>query len=256
MTDAHMGPCTGKVALVVGGASGIGLAITKALLSGGATIYATSRDQRKAEQAIEAMGAAAGNAHALELDVSDTSASAAVVEGVASDNRRLDAVILNAGINPYFERAENVTPDMWDEIFSTNIRGLFFAAQASAKQMLEAGGGSIVFISSVTARVGTLRGVPYVATKGGIDSLTRTLAVEWADRGIRVNSIAPGYIDTALTEGLSRNDSLHEMLMARIPMKRFGTPDEVGELAVLLVSDKSSYVTGQIFTVNGGMGAG
>jgi NAD(P)-dependent dehydrogenase (short-subunit alcohol dehydrogenase family) len=118
--------------------------------------------------------------------------------------------------------------------------------------MLAAGGGSVVTMSSVTAQRGTLRGLPYVAAKGGVDAMTRTLAVEWADRGMRVNAVAPGYVETDMTEGLRHHESLREMVLRKVPAGRFGTAEEIAALVTFLVSDVSAYITGQILTADGG----
>jgi 3-oxoacyl-[acyl-carrier protein] reductase len=138
---------------------------------------------------------------------------------------------------------------------SVNLRGLFFAVQAAGRRMLEQGLGSIVAVSSVTAQVGILRGLPYVASKGGIDSMTRTLAVEWADQGVRVNGVAPGYVETDITEGMRKNQSLSRMVTDNTPLGRFAKPEEIAGMIVYLVSDESSYVTGQTFVVDGGYAA-
>jgi NAD(P)-dependent dehydrogenase (short-subunit alcohol dehydrogenase family) len=198
-----------------------------------------------------------GTATPLAFDVADPDASSAAIDAVVESQGRIDVLIANAGISPYFSRAEKVTPEMWDTLLNVNLRGLFFAIIAGARRMLERGeGGSIVLVSSTTSLHGIIRGVPYIVAKGGLDALTRSLAVEWADRGVRVNAVAPGYIETDMTEGLRQNEGLRTMLEGKIPLHRFARPEEVASTICYLASDASSYITGRHFLVDGGFGLG
>lgn len=248
--------CQGKVALVVGGTRGIGRAIVLALAEAGATVIATGRSLEGA-QAVAAEAAQLGvESFPLAFDVSDPGASANAVVEVVQRYGRLDVMVGNAGISPYWMKAELLTPAIWDEIMAVNLRGLFFCVQAAGRQMLAQGCGSIISVSSVTASVGVVRGLPYTASKGGLDSMTRSLAVEWADRGVRVNGVAPGYIATDLTHGMRENPGLTKSLLSAVPMRRFGLPEEVAGMVTYLASDAASYVTGQTFILDGGLAAG
>lgn len=246
------GSCAGKMVLVAGGTRGIGRACCLALAGAGATVVVSGRSEKNADEVVRAVRDVGGEASTAIHDISDVDATAAVFDDVHGKYGRIDGLVANAGMNPYFIRAEKLSTVQWDDSLAVNLRGLFFAIQAVGRHMLAAGRGSIVTMSSVTAQRGVLRGLPYVAAKGGLDAMTRTLAVEWADRGVRVNGVAPGYIETDLTEGMRENDSLRDMVLRKVPAARFGTPDEVAALATFLVSDAAAYMSGQVVTVDGG----
>ncbi|HYB90967.1 MAG TPA: SDR family NAD(P)-dependent oxidoreductase [Candidatus Binataceae bacterium] len=248
--------CSGKVVLVVGGTRGIGRAAVLALAEAGAAVIPTGRSRENAESAADEARRSGVESFPLVFDVTDPVASAEATAEVVRRLGRLDALVVSAGINPYFHRAEEVTAEMWDRLMAVNLRGAFFAVQAAGRQMLAQEAGSIVCVSSVTAAMGVSRGLPYVASKGGLDAMVRSLAIEWSRRGVRVNGIAPGFITTDLTKGVRKNPAIRDSILRGVPLGRFGSPEEVAALIVYLVSDASSYVTGQSFVIDGGMGLG
>lgn len=250
------GACNGKVALVVGGTRGIGRAAATALAAAGATVIVSGRSLDSSMLVADEIAAAGGRAHPIALDVSSPEASASAVQDALARFGALDVLVANAGISPYWTRSENVTPEMWDEVMQVNLRGTFFAVQAAGRRMLAQGRGSIVSVSSVTSSVGVIRGLPYVATKGGIDAMTRSLSVEWAPKGVRVNAVAPGYVETDMTHGMRDNPALTASLLSTVPMGRFATPEEIAGAIVFLASDAATYITGQIIVVDGGFAAG
>lgn len=250
------GPCEGKVALIAGGTRGLGRACALALADAGAIVVPAGRQLENSQAVVDELEDAGARAKALAWDVADFDAGPRAVGEVLEAFGKLDIFVANAGINPFWSRAEKVTPAMWDELMDVNLKGNFFAIQAAARPMLEQGSGSIVGVSSVTATVGVPRGIPYIASKGGMDAMTRALAIEWVDRGVRVNGVAPGYIETDMTRGMRENDSLRQTLIEGIPMNRFAAPAEIAALIAFLASDAASYITGQTFLADGGIAAG
>ena len=249
-----IGDVRGKSALVIGGTRGIGNAIARRLAEGGASVGITGRDASAAQDAARALGeGAAGYA----LDVRDRHAIDAVVDRFVADRNAADVLIYGAGISPAFTSAEKLDVADWDAIVAVNLTGAFLCAQAFARNAIaRRAPASIVFIGSVAGLVGAGRLAAYSATKAALLGLAKSLAWDWARRDIRVNVIAPGWVETDLTAGMRKHEALAGWIASRTPQGRMATPDEIADAAVFLASDSASFATGAVFTLDGGWTAG
>jgi 3-oxoacyl-[acyl-carrier protein] reductase len=243
-----------QVALVTGGSRGIGKAIVKAFAAEGAKVALVYRgSQAKAEALVAEIAAAGGTALALQADVTKLEAAQQVAERVEKEWGRLDILVNNAGVihDDLFVRLE---PEHWNEVLQTNLGGTYNFCRAVAYPMMKQRRGRIINISSVAAEHVNMGQTNYAASKGAINSFTRALAVELASRNVTVNAIAPGFIETDMSEPV-RNKA-GDMIKKYIPMKRIGQPDDIAKVAVFLASADSAYVTGQVLTVDGGLSLG
>lgn len=233
-----------KISLVIGGVGGIGGAISERFASEGAQVYATSR--KGAETTTESTGA--GGIHAIQADASDTADLRRVFDKIRSEHSRIDVLVVNAGLSEY-ATLQDISEDHFDRTFGLNVRALVFAAQGAIELMRP--GATIVLIGSIAGDIGTKGYGVYGATKAAVRSFTRTWANELAPKGIRVNVICPGPIDTAMMAAASQE--IRDALSGMIPLGRMGRPDEVAAAAVFLASDESSFTTGAEIAVDGGM---
>lgn len=233
-----------KISLVIGGLGGIGGAISERFANEGAQVYATSR--KGAETTTESTGV--GGIHAIQADASDTADLRRVFDKIRSEHSRIDVLVVNAGLSEY-ATLEDVSEDHFDRAFGLNVRALVFAAQGAIELMRP--GAAIVLIGSIAGDIGTKGYGVYGATKAAVRSFTRTWANELAAKGIRVNVISPGPIDTAMMAAASQE--IRDALSGMIPLGRMGRPDEVAAAAVFLASDESSFTTGAEIAVDGGM---
>ena len=201
------------------------------------------------------IAAAGGRAHPLVADVSVEADVVALAAEVERDLGVPHVLVNNAGVNAIYKPLEVTTLAEWNDIIGINLTGVFLATREFGRMMVAAGRGSIVNITSIAGRVGLARTGPYCASKGGAELLTRSVAIDWAKKGVRVNAVAPAYMETDLTSGVREHPVLAERLMSRTPMGRFAAPDEICGAVLFLASDASSYVTGQSIGVDGGWSA-
>jgi glucose 1-dehydrogenase len=244
----------GKVALVTGAGTGIGQAIAQAFAAAGAQVAVDYvGDAAPADQTVGMITAAAGKAIAVAADVSKPDQVLTLIQKAVAAFGRLDILVNNAGIEKKIAFVDYPFEE-WEKIIAVNLTGPFLCAQAAARQMIAQGsGGRIVNISSVHEDLPMLTNAPYCASKGGLRMLMRTIAVELAPHGITVNNIGPGAIYTPIDKDVQADPKLEAQLMAEIPLRRWGKPEEVAQLALFLASDDAAYMTGSTHFIDGGM---
>jgi 3-oxoacyl-[acyl-carrier protein] reductase len=240
---------TDRVALVTGASRGIGRAIALKLAAQGATVVAAGRAGNAAATAA-AITEQGGRAEAVDVDVTDSAALAQLPGTIVKGHGRLDVVVSNAGITRD-QLLMRMKREEWDAVIATNLTATFTLAQAAMRPMLKQRGGRIIAVSSVVGQIGNAGQTNYAASKAGLIGFAKALAREVASRGITVNVIAPGMIDTDMTRAIS--DKTHVDWAAEIPLGRLGTVDEVAAAACYLASDEAAYITGHVLTVNGGI---
>jgi len=242
-----------KVAAITGGSQGIGQAIAALFAKEGAAIGVGDIDTDRATTVAEEIRAQGGRAFAMRLDVGESGQARDFVERIVAEFGRLDVMVANAGVSgsqSFLEHSE----EHWHRVLRVNLHGVFYTCQAAARYMVAHGGGRIITIASINGFRGVENLASYNVSKAGVVALTKTMAVELAQHNVFVNAIAPAQIDTRLTRGLSEEDARKRR--ARIPVGRYGQPDEVARAALFLASEEASFITGHTLAVDGGYLAG
>jgi 3-oxoacyl-[acyl-carrier protein] reductase len=239
---------SGQVALVTGGSRGIGLAIARELADAGAKVAVVARDETRAQQAADSLP---GEGHrGFSADVADAAQVAELVKRVEEEMGSLDVLVTNAGVT-----RDNVLMRLkdedWSDVLDTNLKGAFNTIRAASRGMMKRRAGRIINISSVVGLMGNKGQANYAASKAGLIGLTKSVAKELASRGILVNAVAPGYIETDMTAELP--EAAREMLMAQIALGRLGTPEDIAPVVRFLAGPGAAYMTGQVLVVDGGM---
>jgi 2-hydroxycyclohexanecarboxyl-CoA dehydrogenase len=242
-----------RVAVVTGAASGMGLAIARHLAAAGNRVAILDRDGDAARAAAAELQAAAPGARGVEVDVADRGAVDAALAEVRSELGAVEIMVTSAGVDEFVSFTD-ITPEAWDRVVAVNLTGTFHCLQAAIPDMVAAGWGRIVTISSSSAQSGAKRMAHYVASKGGVIGLTKALAVEYAPSGITVNTIPPGFIDTPMARRAEARGDMPSIdgIAAATPVRRAGTPDDIAAACAFLCSDEAGYITGQQINVNGG----
>ncbi len=241
----------GKTALVTGASRGIGREIALTLGRRGANVVINySRDEKGAEKVLQELEQIGSEGLIIKADVTSVQDVNAMVKEVLDKYERIDILVNNAGITRDSLLVRMKEED-WDSVLDTNLKGVFNCTKGVARHMMRARQGSIINISSVIGITGNVGQSNYAAAKAGIIGFSKSMAKELAPRGIRVNAIAPGFIDTDMTAVL--NDKIKQSILSNIPLNRYGKPEEIAQVVAFLASEQSSYITGQVINVDGGM---
>jgi NAD(P)-dependent dehydrogenase (short-subunit alcohol dehydrogenase family) len=241
-----------RIALVTGAGAGIGRAIAETFAREGAEVAVADVDGAAAKEVADAIVTANGAASSHQVDVTDTKQVKALMAAIGGAHGRLDVLVNNAGIG---ERSDfrHISDEAWDKVWRTNLDGTVRCAREAFDLLKASGRASVINLSSIMASKHTRQMAVYSATKGAVSALSRSLAVEYAPYGIRVNTLLPGYVETALIGRYISNPMIAKALLTQTPLRRFGTPQDIANAALFLASDEAGYITGAALNVDGGM---
>ncbi|MFB6254385.1 MAG: SDR family NAD(P)-dependent oxidoreductase [Halobacteriaceae archaeon] len=253
--SSDMFSLTDSTAIITGGSRGIGEAIAIAFGRAGATVIPVARSKNQLEDTVSKIESIDGTGAYFQVDVTEQSAVETLFNDVQAEFGTIDILVNNAGINPYFGSSENLDIATMEDILAVNLTGAFHCSREFGQHIFNVDETGVILN---VASVGGLRGMPYQtaysASKHGLIGMTKSLAVEWAP-DIRVNALAPGYVDTQLTKPIQENESIYSTIIDQIPVDRFADPDEIAPAAVYLCSDAGRYITGEVHVVDGGIAA-
>ena len=251
LRGAQLFDLTGRVAIMTGAGRGLGRTMALALAAAGADLALASRTAPELESLVEEVRALGRRAIAVPTDVTSPEACEALVAAAIAQLGRLDIFVNNAGTNVR-KSALDITPDEYDFVIQTNLKGYFNGARAGGRHFVAQGSGKVINISSILGSVALPNQAAYASSKGGIEQLTKVLALEWATSGVQVNNLAPTYFETDLTRPLYEDPERRAFIEERTPMGRWGQPHELAGAVIFLASDASDFVTGQTILVDGG----
>jgi dehydrogenase/reductase SDR family member 4 len=244
---------TGQVAVITGSSRGIGRSIAQLMARAGARVVISSRKADACATVVEAVRAEGGEAIAVPCNVSDTAQLRSLVDQTVAAWGRLDILVCNAAVNPYFGPMASMPEEAYDKVMNCNVKSNFLLANMAARLMADRGGGSIIIVSSIGGSQGSATLAAYGISKAADFALAKNLAVEWGPRGVRANCIAPGLVKTDFSRALWQNPQLLKNVEEGTPLRRIGMPDDIGGVAVFLASRAAAYLTGQTLVVDGGI---
>ncbi len=244
---------SGKVAVVTGSSRGIGRSIAEHMSHAGAKVVISSRKAQACEQVVTAINDSGGQAVSVPCNIAEPAQLQNLMDRTIEAWGRLDILVCNAAVNPYFGPMETMPEDAYDRIMNCNVKSNFLLTRMAAKLMASGGGGNIILISSIGGNQGSDTLAVYGISKAADSSMAKSLAIEWGSRGIRANCIAPGLIKTDMSRALWENEKLLKNVEEGTPVHRIGRPEDIGGVAVFLASKAAAYITGQTIVVDGGI---